>query len=78
MVSSSLKANRMLGFLRKGVGNKREAIVVPLYISRLCPCLEHECNSGPCQKDIDRTGKDSKENSDERCDMTSTGDYYVS
>lgn len=53
---------------------------MPLYISKLCPCVQYDCSSGPCQKGYGRykrTGKDSKENSDQRCDMTFTGDYSV-
>lgn len=53
---------------------------MPLYISKLCPRLEHECSSDPCQKGYGRykrTGKESKKNSDQRCDTSSIGDCYV-
>jgi len=70
MLSSRLKANQVLGFVRKR-SREEEAFVAPRCISKLCPRLECECHSGPCQKGYDRhkrTGKDSEENSDQRRD----------
>lgn len=57
----------MLGFIRKGAEDKREGIVVPVYISKLFPCLKRECSSALSQNGYGRyngTGKYSKESGD--------------
>lgn len=43
MLSSSVKTNQMVEFVKKRVESKTEYIIMHLYKSKLCPHLECEC-----------------------------------
>lgn len=75
MLSSSVKANQILGLLRKRAENKRLLLCLSIY-----PSFLHVLNMSAvliCQKEYGsykRTGKESKKSSDQRCDTSSIGD----